>query len=554
MATSMAKSTMSSRAVGISARAPTMRVNPTPARMVKVNFFSEEGTRDRLAGKKPTPESRREAVAMLDALIAQRTAETEIARAKYEAQGMKALDAARKAEHGSPDLSASRAEAVAMLDAMRNKTAAPAASSGGNNWNSYEGSSAATKKVTPTGDSKSRSEAIAALDAMMAERNAAAAKAREAYVKGEATKTAVKAAAPAAAAPAAGGNNWNSYEGSAKAAPKVAPSGNSVSRAEAIAMLDNLRAQREAEAARAPAPAAPAPAAPASSGGNNWNSCEGSSKAAPKVAPSGNSASHAEAIAMLDDLRAQRQAGSLAPAQQLWRWLDANSKVALRVVSKGMRSLVDGAVQVVASPRSGASAIDLTSALLRWPGVRDLTLLHVSSATDLTPLSTASLAGLTSLTVRQAILLRLAFDIPPPSSSAAATLRVIDVSGCWRLRSIDFVRSCVQLRLRKLDLRDCRSELISQVEGLQRGVAGTQLADPQSVMFEGLVHELLPNMPPDEQVMAVDALGTSAASTEKQVAIAAAGAIPPLEQLLKSVTPRVRAAAARALHILGSGA
>ncbi|KAG1673104.1 hypothetical protein FOA52_013174 [Chlamydomonas sp. UWO 241] len=320
MATSMAKSTMSSRAVGISARAPTMRVNPTPARMVKVNFFSEEGTRDRLAGKKPTPESRREAVAMLDALIAQRTAETEIARAKYEAQGMKALDAARKAEHGSPDLSASRAEAVAMLDAMRNKTAAPAASSGGNNWNSYEGSSAATKKVTPTGDSKSRSEAIAALDAMMAERNAAAAKAREAYVKGEATKTAVKAAAPAAAAPAAGGNNWNSYEGSAKAAPKVAPSGNSASRAEAIAMLDNLRAQREAEAARAPAPAAraAAPAAPASSGGNNWNSYEGSSKAAPKVAPSGNSASRAEAIAMLDNLRAQREAeAARAPAPRV---------------------------------------------------------------------------------------------------------------------------------------------------------------------------------------------------------------------------------------------
>ncbi|KAG1656424.1 hypothetical protein FOA52_009639 [Chlamydomonas sp. UWO 241] len=89
--------------------------------------------------------------------------------------------------------------------------------------------------------------------------------------------------------------------------------------------------------------------------------------------------------------------------QQLWRWLDADATATLRVVSKDMRSLVDGAVQVVANPRSGASAIDLASALRRWPAVRDLTLFHVSDATDLAPLSTASLAGLTSLTVRQRV-------------------------------------------------------------------------------------------------------------------------------------------------------
>ncbi|KAG1668762.1 hypothetical protein FOA52_006015 [Chlamydomonas sp. UWO 241] len=67
-----------------------------------------------------------------------------------------------------------------------------------------------------------------------------------------------------------------------------------------------------------------------------------------------------------------------------------------------MRSLVVVAVQVVASPGSGASANDLQSALLRWPHVVDLTLLNVGSASDLAPLSTATLAGLTSLTVRQA--------------------------------------------------------------------------------------------------------------------------------------------------------
>jgi hypothetical protein len=59
--------------------------------------------------------------------------------------------------------------------------------------------------------------------------------------------------------------------------------------------------------------------------------------------------------------------------QHLWRWLDADAKATLRVVSKGMRSQVDAAVQVVASPSSGASANELASALLRWPAVRELT-------------------------------------------------------------------------------------------------------------------------------------------------------------------------------------
>jgi hypothetical protein len=75
----------------------------------------------------------------------------------------------------------------------------------------------------------------------------------------------------------------------------------------------------------------------------------------------------------------------------------------MRLVSKGMRSQVDAAVQVVASPSSGASTKDLASALLRWPAVRELTLLNVGDATTLAPLSTASLAGLTSLTVRQEV-------------------------------------------------------------------------------------------------------------------------------------------------------
>jgi hypothetical protein len=136
-------------------------------------------------------------------------------------------------------------------------------------------------------------------------------------------------------------------------------------------------------------------------------------------------------------------------------------------------------------------------------------------------------------------------NMPAPSSSVSATLRVIDVTGCHRLRSIDFVRSCVQLRclrmsscyyvpdlsplgacsetleelwmansssvdslaplaactrLRKLDLSGCNPVLRNQVEGLQ--IACTHLADPQSVKFEGMVHELQPNIRPVIQKLA----------------------------------------------------
>ncbi|KAG1673678.1 hypothetical protein FOA52_010546 [Chlamydomonas sp. UWO 241] len=132
--------------------------------------------------------------------------------------------------------------------------------------------------------------------------------------------------------------------------------------------------------------------------------------------------------------------------EQLWQWL-----AALRFVSRGMCSKVDGAVQVVASPRTGASANDLASALLRWPSVRDLNLLNVSDASALSPLSTASLSKLTSFTVRQAPAAAADGAARPPwympafSSSVSATLQVVDISGC-ALGSIDFVRSCVQLR------------------------------------------------------------------------------------------------------------
>jgi hypothetical protein len=185
--------------------------------------------------------------------------------------------------------------------------------------------------------------------------------------------------------------------------------------------------------------------------------------------------------------------------------------------------------------------------------------------------------------------------MPVPSSCVATTLRVIDITGCESLRSIDFVRSCVQLRclwmplccsvsdlsplgslcsetleelwmayslgvvslayslgvvslaactrLRKLDLRGCSSADLNQVEGLK--LTCTKLADPRSVELDGLAHELQTNMPPNMQRQAADELWCLADhGTQNLSAI-----IPALEQLLlESDSPSVRVAAEGALR------
>jgi hypothetical protein len=89
---------------------------------------------------------------------------------------------------------------------------------------------------------------------------------------------------------------------------------------------------------------------------------------------------------------------------QLWRWLDSGSKSALRGVSRAMCAQVEGSIGAVTSPASGFSSDDLTHALAtmaRCPGLRDLTLINVSGGSGMQPLATASLAGVTSLTMRQ---------------------------------------------------------------------------------------------------------------------------------------------------------
>ncbi|KAG1678181.1 hypothetical protein FOA52_016118 [Chlamydomonas sp. UWO 241] len=294
---------------------------------------------------------------------------------------------------------------------------------------------------------------------------------------------------------------------------------------------------------------------------------------------------------------------------ELWPWLDGGSKAALRGVSSAMRRLVDGLIEVVASPASGFSPDALSKALLLWPRTTHLTLLNVGGAADLAPLATttAALARLTSLTVRQApradAYKTRHWDIGPAtlSSTVAATLTVIDLSGCINLRSIAVVRNCAQLRclwmsrcmsvpdlsplgacsetleqlwmagdgqvrslaplkaclkLRKLDLRGCLSALNAQVQDLQ--LLCTQLAAPSCVELEGLVHDPQPSLPPSMQAGAALALGmmiynAGCTPLESRGAIAAAGAIPALVQLLApAMRADVKAAAVLALNCLAA--
>jgi hypothetical protein len=234
------------------------------------------------------------------------------------------------------------------------------------------------------------------------------------------------------------------------------------------------------------------------------------------------------------------------------------------------------------------------TALSQWPGVRDLTLLNVSTVVDLyASLARASLSGLKSLTFREA---------PVPAciswglwlgSRVAATIEEIDVSYCAHLDSICAVSDCVKLRclrmpgvgvvdlsplaacsetleelwmadahkdtslvplkacigLRKLDVRDCAPSLHNQVADLQLA-----LADPASVTIEGLVHELQPNIPPDVTMEAADALRElGKQSSDNKVAIFAAGAFPPIVLLLSDVSEDVQFSAARALRSLVTG-
>jgi hypothetical protein len=127
-----------------------------------------------------------------------------------------------------------------------------------------------------------------------------------------------------------------------------------------------------------------------------------------------------------------------------------------------------------------------------------------------------------------------------PLAACSGTLEELWMAGNPQIRSLDALKACT--RLCKLDLRGCHPALNSQVEGLQL-LACSQLADPQSVELQGLVHELQPNMPTimqDDAAFDLMERTDNEDSFEAMHAIAAAGAIPALVLLLGSDSSEVQ--------------
>lgn len=129
---------------------------------------------------------------------------------------------------------------------------------------------------------------------------------------------------------------------------------------------------------------------------------------------------------------------------QLWQWLPADSKEAMRQVSVAMRDQVDASVTRV-TIRTPFTACDLSRALTTWKGVNTLFLDDMRDMRALAPLATAQPKKLRSITIHEVggLLWPWTLQLGP---NLAAQLEVIDVSFCPNLIAIDSVRACVQLR------------------------------------------------------------------------------------------------------------
>jgi hypothetical protein len=133
--------------------------------------------------------------------------------------------------------------------------------------------------------------------------------------------------------------------------------------------------------------------------------------------------------------------------------------------------------------------------------------------------------------------------------AACSQLEELWMAGAVRVSSLAPLKACSKLR--KLDLRGCfQLRDVAQVEDLQ--LSCTLLANPSSVALEGLVHELQPSMSPFAQSAAASVLAKeSRKNAANKVAVADAGAIPPLVKLLGlQSSSGVQTAVARALSCL----
>ncbi|KAG1669385.1 hypothetical protein FOA52_004036 [Chlamydomonas sp. UWO 241] len=259
--------------------------------------------------------------------------------------------------------------------------------------------------------------------------------------------------------------------------------------------------------------------------------------------------------------------GSLWP-HHIWPFLDAPTKASLRLVSKTMRSQVDGLIQAVASPGSGSfSAADLTAALLQWPSIRQPTLLNMGSVVDLQPLATTGLTGLTSLEMRMnqtaittagaiPLLVQLLGQHSPITVQAAAkTLAELALSHAQNQATVAAAGAILPL-VRLLGQHSSASVQVAAA-GTLRVLTYTHAGNQSDITAAGAIAPLIQllgqHSPADVQLTAANALAALALShAENQAAIAAAGAIPAMVQLHgQHSSEDVQRAASYTLNILG---
>ncbi|KAG1673102.1 hypothetical protein FOA52_013172 [Chlamydomonas sp. UWO 241] len=265
--------------------APQGSSEPTPS-------YSEPAPAPAQRGRSPVrptgdAAARAEAVRMLDSLMAKRAVEAEEARAQMMAEQAETLAGAPQQSGFAPS-PVRPTPASAPAPAPTQKVRSP---------------------VRPTGDAAARAEAVRMLDTLMAKRAVEAEEARAQMMAEQAEALAGApqqggvATTPAYSAPAP------SPAPAQRARSPVRPTGNAASRAEAVAMLDSLMAQRaaEAEEARSLLEAAEAAEAGAMQAGATKGVLQGTAQVSPAL-----QSSRAEAIRLLDAVRAEAAAAAAA--------------------------------------------------------------------------------------------------------------------------------------------------------------------------------------------------------------------------------------------------
>ncbi|KAG1679535.1 hypothetical protein FOA52_011137 [Chlamydomonas sp. UWO 241] len=196
----------------------------------------------------------------------------------------------------------------------------------------------------------------------------------------------------------------------------------------------------------------------------------------------------------------------------------------------------------------------------------------MAGATDLSPLSTASLAGLTSLTVRQRVPRLGTWDMPAPSSSVAATLRPDSSVGVQQaaaralgalITELPLARTFVRTTIAAAGAIPALAKLLESASpGVQQAATSALLnlafkhpSNQTAIGAAGAIPLLVKLLGPDTSSYVKDAAVGALRNlcirhADNRDAFIAAGAMPALEQLLETGSPALQESAEIALDCL----